>query len=202
MASHEDGLTRETLLRRVRRQRDQQAWEEFVHYYHGYVYGIARRMGLNHHDAEEVVQAVMLKCWQKLPEFEYDPRKGRFRGWLCTVAGNEVKMLLRRRSQGLNRLTPDQQAEVQGYLSQVDANPTEQLIEREWVTYITTLAWQRIQSDVGEKERQAFEMLSKGKPAETVAQALALTVSSVYVYKKRVQDRLREEIVELNNELD
>ena len=202
MANHEDGLTRETLIRRVRRQRDQQAWGEFVKYYQGYVYGIARRMGLNHHDAEEVVQTVMLKCWQKLPEFEYDPRKGRFRGWLCTVAGNEVKMLLRRRSHGLDRLTPDQHAEVEGYLRQVDANPTEQLIEREWVTYITTLAWQRIQGEVGAKEQQAFELLSKGQPAEAVAQALALTVSSVYVYKKRVQDRLREEIVQLNNELD
>ena len=202
MASNEEWLTHETLIRRVRRQRDQKAWNEFVHYYQGYVYGIARRMGLNHHDAEEIVQAVMLKCWQKLPEFEYDQRKGRFRGWLCTVAGNEVKMLLRRRSHGLDRLTPDQHAEVQGYLRQVDVNPTEQLIEREWVSYITTLAWQRIQGEIGEKEGQAFEMISKGQPAEAVARALELTVSSVYVYKKRVQDRLREEIVRLNNDLD
>lgn len=202
MAPNEEWLTRETLLQRVRRQRDQQAWGEFVQYYQRYVYSIAYRMGLNHHDAEEIVQTVMLKCWQKLPEFEYDQRKGRFRGWLCTVAGNEVKMLMRRRSQGLNQLTPDKRAEVQGYLHQVDANPTEQMIEREWVTYITTLAWQRIQNDVGDKEKKAFEMLSKGKQVEEVAQALDLTVSSVYVYKKRVQDRLRQEIVLLNNELD
>ena len=202
MADHQEWLTRETLLRRVRRQHDQQAWEEFVRYYRGYVVSVARRMGLNHHDSEEVVQTVMLKCWQKLPEFEYDQRKGRFRGWLCTVAGNEVKMLLRRRSQGLARLTEDQRAEVQGYLQQVDATPTEQLIEREWVTYITTLAWDRIQSAVGENEKRAFELLSKGQTAETVAQTLGLTVSSVYVYKKRVQDRLREEIVALNNDLD
>ncbi len=202
MPPQEDWLTRETLLRRVRRQHDQKAWEEFVHYYRAYVFGIARRMGLNHHDAEEIVQTVMVKCWEKLPEFEYDQRKGRFRGWLCTVAGNEVKMLLRRRSHGLDKLTPDKLAEMQDYLRQVDANPTEQLIEREWVTYITTLAWKRIQNDVGEKEKQAFEMISKGQSADAVAQALGLTVSSVYVYKKRVQDRLRDEIVELNNDLD
>lgn len=202
MATHDDWLTRETLLRRVRRQHDQKAWEEFVLYYRGYVNGIALRMGLNHHDAEEIVQTVMLKCWQKLPDFEYDQRKGRFRGWLCTVAGNEVKMLLRRRSQGLNSLTPDKLAEVQEYLRQVDANPTEQMIEREWVTYITTLAWKRIQGDVGEKEKKAFKLISKGATAEAVAKELAITVSSVYVYKKRVQDRLRDEIVLLNNELD
>ena len=195
-------MTRETLIRRVRRQRDQKAWSEFVEYYQGYVYGIARRMGLNHHDAEEIVQTVMLRCWHKLPEFEYDQRQGRFRGWLCTMTGNEVKMLLRRRSQGLGRLTPEQRTEAQGYLQQVDTNPTEQLIEREWVSYITTLAWQRIQGEVGAKEKQAFELLSQGKPVETVARTLDLTTSSVYVYKKRVQDRLRREIVRLNNELD
>jgi len=202
MANHDAWLTRETLIRRVRRQRDQRAWNEFVRYYQRYVYRIACHMGLNHHDAEEIVQTVMLKCWEKLPEFEYDQQQGRFRGWLCTMASNEVKMLMRRRSQWLNRLPPDKRAEVQGYLHQLDANPTEQMIEREWVAYITTLAWQRIQADVGAKEKKAFEMISKGQPAELVAQALDLSVSSVYVYKKRVQDRLRQEIVLLNNELD
>jgi RNA polymerase sigma factor (sigma-70 family) len=202
MADQKECFTRETLLRRVRRQHDQLAWDEFVRYYQGYVHNIARRMGLNHHDAEEIVQTVMLKCWQKLPEFEYDRSKGRFRGWLCTVAGNEVKMLIRRRSQGLAQLTAEELAEAQQYLRQVDADLTEQMIEREWVSYITTLAWQRIGGAVGEKEKQAFERLSRGALPKDVAEALDLTVSSVYVYKKRVQDRLREEIVRLNSELD
>ena len=51
-------VTRETLIKRVRRQRDQAAWEEFVYYYRGYVYNIGRRMGLTHHDAEEVVRYI------------------------------------------------------------------------------------------------------------------------------------------------
>lgn len=202
MADKNDFLTRVTLLQRVRRQHDQQAWEEFVRYYRDYVYNIARRMGLNHHDAEEVVQTVMLKCWQKLPEFEYDSDKGRFRGWLCTVAGNEVKMLIRRREKGLQQLTPEEAAEVMQYLQQVDADPTEQMIEREWIAYITNLAWREVQGMVSTKEQQAFERLSKGEAPDTVAQALGLCVSSVYVYKKRTQDRLRAAIVRLNTELD
>jgi DNA-directed RNA polymerase specialized sigma24 family protein len=79
MSDRQEWMTRETLLKRVRRQHDQQAWEEFARYYQGYVHSIARRMGLSHHDAEETVQAVMLKCWQKLPEFEYDRCKCGFR---------------------------------------------------------------------------------------------------------------------------
>jgi RNA polymerase sigma factor (sigma-70 family) len=195
-------VTRETLIKRVRRQRDQQAWEEFVYYYRGYVYGIARRMGLEHHDAEEIVQTVMVKLWKTLPDFEYDERKGRFRGWLCTVTGNEVKMLLRSRATKLEKLTPDKQHEVREYLHRVQPEPSQALADQEWVRYITTLAWQRIGDAFTDKERTAFERMSKGDDVEAVARALELTTSSVYVYKKRVYDRLRAEIVRLNNELD
>jgi len=195
-------VTRETLIKRVRRQRDQAAWEEFVYYYRGYVYNIGRRMGLTHHDAEEVVQTVMLKLWKTLPEFVYDERKGRFRGWLCTVTGNEVKMLLRSRATKLNRLTPDEQHEVRQYLHRVQPEPNKALADREWVTYVSTLAWQRITAEFSDNEKTAFERMSKGDDVEVVAKALGLASSSVYVYKKRVTDRLRQEIVRLNNELD
>ena len=195
-------VTRETLIKRVRRQRDQQAWEEFVYYYRGYVYNIACHMGLKHHDAEEVVQTVMLKLWKTLPNFVYDERKGRFRGWLCTVTGNEVKMLLRNRATKLDRLTPDQQYEVRQYLHRVQPEPNQTVADREWVTYVSTLAWQRVSKELSANERTAFERTSKGDPVEAVATTLGLTTSSVYVYKKRVTDRLRQEIVRLNNELD
>jgi RNA polymerase sigma factor (sigma-70 family) len=195
-------VTRETLIKRVRRQRDEAAWEEFVYYYRGYVYNIARRMGLTHHDAEEIVQTVMVKLWKTLPEFEYDDRKGRFRGWLCTVTGNEVKMLLRSRTTKINRLTPDEQHEVRQYLHRVQPEPSTALAEREWVRYVSALAWQRVGPEFSANEKAAFERMSKGEDVEVVAKALGLAPSSVYVYKKRVTDRLRQEIVRLNNELD
>jgi RNA polymerase sigma factor (sigma-70 family) len=194
--------TRETLIRRVRRQHDERAWEEFVYYYRGYVYRIARRMGLGHHDGEEIVQVVMLKLWKKLPDFEYDERKGRFRGWLCTVTGNEVRMLLRRKARDLERLSPAQQQEVRDYLHRVTVPAPDAWAEQEWVSYVTALAWSRIQGDTGAKERAAFELLSRGATPEEVGVRLGLATSSVYVYKKRVQDRLRVELARLNRDLD
>jgi RNA polymerase sigma factor (sigma-70 family) len=201
MSAEDAWLTRETLLQRVRRQYDQVAWEEFVYYYRGYVYNIACRMGLSHHDAEEVVQTVMVQLWKKLPEFEYDSRKGRFRGWLCTVAGNEVKMLLRRKSRDIERLSPAEKEDLIQHLHKVET-PSEELAEQEWVTYITTLAWNRVQEEFGVNEKAAFEMVSKGVPVEEVSKKLGITTSSVYVYKKRVTDRLKQEIIRLNNDLD
>ena len=195
-------LTRETLLQRVRGQRDQKAWEEFANAYSGYIHNIACRMGLRHHDAEEVGQNVMLQLWKKLPEFEYDVRRGRFRGWLCKVTGNEVKMLLRRRSHDVERLTSEQREELSRAIEIAQTTPSEDLAEREWMNYVTTLAWNRVQGRLGEKEKSAFEMVSKGTPVEEVAAILGIATSSVYVYKKRVKDLLTREIMALNKDLD
>ena len=90
MSDKEQCNTRETLLQRIRNRHDEESWEDFVYYYRQYIYIICRGMGVNHHDSEELVQKVMMKAWDKLPEFEYDKKK-RFRGWLCMVTGNTVK---------------------------------------------------------------------------------------------------------------
>lgn len=195
-------LTRETLLNRVRRKYDEEAWKEFVFYYQAYVSKIASRMGLSHHDTEEVVQNVMLKLWKKLPEFQYDSSKGRFRGWLCTVAGNEAKQLWQRRSRDLDRLEPDERIELTKYLEEIQTAPSSEMAEQEWVAYVMTMAWNGVKGEFGVKEKAAFEMLSKGAEVETVSRELGIAPSSVYVYKKRVTDRLKEEVARLNRELD
>jgi RNA polymerase sigma factor (sigma-70 family) len=195
-------MTRETLLMRVRKQYDEAAWEEFVHYYRGYVYNIARRMGLSHHDAEEAVQTVMVQLWKKLPEFEYDSRRGRFRGWLCTVTSNAVKTMMQRKSRDLDRLTAGEQEELGRYLHEIKTAPGDELAEREWMAYIMTMAWNRVREELGENEKAAFEMVSRGAGVDEVSQKLGITTSSVYVYKKRVTDRLKLVVAELNEELD
>jgi RNA polymerase sigma factor (sigma-70 family) len=198
----ESWVTRETLLNRVRRQYDEESWKEFVFYYRGYVYNIASRMGLNHHDAEEVGQDVMVKLWKKIPEFQYDSNKGRFRGWLCTVTANRVKQLWRTKSGDLDRLTPDEREELTSYLREIQTEPSDDLAEQEWATYVITMAWARVQREFGENEKAAFEMLSKGADVDEVSKQLGIAPSSVYVYKKRVVDRLKQEVVRLNRELD
>jgi RNA polymerase sigma factor (sigma-70 family) len=202
MDDHDALLTRETLLQRVRRERDEKAWSEFSAAYGRYIYNLAIGMGLAHHDAQEVGQNVMLQLWKKLPDFEYDVRKGRFRAWLCAVTSNEVKMLIRSRTRDLNRLDAAQREQLDHAMEASQKGPDAEFAEREWVNYITTLAWERVRDTVGEKERIAFELVSEGRGVEDVATTLNLTSSSVYVYKKRVQDLLTKEIVALNCELD
>lgn len=199
-AADDAPLTRVTLIQRLRVQQDAHSWQEFVIHYQGYIHRLARRMGVSHHDAEEAVQDVCLKAWQALPTFTYDPGKGRFRGWLWQVTANEVRMRWRSRRRELP-LLPGEEDSLDNRPDPADAE-TAKWAEEEWRAHVTTVAWQNVSPTFEERTRQVFEKLSKGSTVENVATELGLAPSSVYVYKKRVQDRLKEEIRRLNEVLD
>jgi RNA polymerase sigma-70 factor (ECF subfamily) len=82
--------TRTSLLRRVRNPNDAASWAEFVAIYEPLLLSYIRKRGLNDHDAQDVVQTVFITLLRKLPKFELDHSRGRFRTWLWQVAFKAV----------------------------------------------------------------------------------------------------------------
>ena len=83
--------TRKTILNRLRMtQTDQIAWDEFYKIYWKLVHSVALKAGLSHVDAQEVVQNTFIKVAKNIGKFEYDPRKGKFRNWLCLIAKQQA----------------------------------------------------------------------------------------------------------------
>ncbi|NQZ57484.1 MAG: sigma-70 family RNA polymerase sigma factor [Lentisphaeraceae bacterium] len=193
--------TRQTMLLRLRDKHDDDSWEEFVSYYKQYIYNIVRYMKLNHHDATEIVQLVIIKLWKKLPTFKYDEHRGRFRNWLHTVTANQVKDFLRKKGAALSHIPDPEKMKEESYINGVSLPEIESIAEREWKTYISNLAWERLQKTFTKTVCDAFMLMIEGYDGATVAQKLDIAESSVYVYKKRVQDRLKKEIGILNSEL-
>ena len=189
--------TRVTLLAKLRDQHDEGAWADFAYYYRNYIYNIVRRMNLSHDDAEEIVQIVLIQSWEKLPEFEYDPGKGRFRGWLCRVTGNAVKNYLRDHKNRFVELSEEMQLDPK----LITDPEIEKIAEEEWEEYIPKLAWKNVEKHFDTNVRRVFLMLTGGKAVAEIATELGITESSVYVYRKRIQDRLRPEIKRLKHEL-
>ena len=200
LAGYDSPLTHVTLIQRLRVQQDAGAWQEFVTHYQGYIHRLARRMGANHHDAEETVQDVCLNAWKALPTFAYDPGKGRFRGWLWQVTANQVRARWRNQRRETPLLEEDADA--------IDdiPDPTEpaatKWAEEEWQAHVASIAWHNVKGEFEDRTRQAFEKISQGAPLEAIAAELNLAPASIYVYKKRVLDRLRQEIQRLNEVLD
>jgi len=193
--------TRLTLLQKIKNCQDEQSWEEFVDYYKGYIYAIILNMNINYHDTQDLVQAVLLKAWKNLPEFEYDPGKGRFRGWLTTVTKNTVKRFLHKQSRQLNNADENKRKEFEEYLENVSLPDIDNIAQREWETYISKMAWENIALELADTVKAVFEELMNGQKPRDIAQKYDFAENTVHVYKKRVQKLMFKEILRLEAEL-
>src|SRR4051794_21112467 len=89
--------TRPSLLVRLKDAADHEAWRQLVELYAPLVYRFVRRRGLQDADAADLTQEVLRAVAGAAGEFEYDPERGTFRGWLFTVARNKLHTFLKRR---------------------------------------------------------------------------------------------------------
>jgi RNA polymerase sigma factor (sigma-70 family) len=193
--------THETLLQSLRSSYDEAAWERFTDYYQDYIYSVARQMQLNHHDSQDIVQQVLLKSWKNLKDFEYDPGQGKFRGWLCTVTGNTVKNFLAQRH-ALLKKTANFGESDQNYLSQVRVPEIEKIAEEEWRHFITNKALALIKNQFSDQVFAAFSQLLEGKSIAEVSLNLELKENTIYRYRRRIEEALKQEILRLEYQLN
>lgn len=63
--------------------------------YQGWIYNVALKMTLDHHDAEDVTQEILIKLITKLAT--YDRQKASFRTWLYRIVANHVLNMRKRK---------------------------------------------------------------------------------------------------------
>ncbi|WDE97764.1 RNA polymerase sigma factor [Lentisphaera profundi] len=195
--SNDPWKTRITLLERIKQANNQDAWEDFCTYYQQYLYNILRRMNMDTSEAEDISQLVLLKMWNKLPSFELDKDRGKFRSWLATVVRNQAADYIKKKHREIPRLqSPSEDAAGLSLNSDLS-----QIITEEWESYLLKKAWNNITNEFDQVTLKGFEMLSKGMNVELIAEELKVKTSTVYAHKKRVKDRLKVEIRRLKNEL-
>src|SRR6516165_8332502 len=97
-----------SLLVRLRDRADQRAWAEFVGRYSPLIRYWCRAWFPR--EADDLVQEVLARFVTSAGSIDYDPRRGRFRGWLKTVTHHLMADLKRRhpmRGQGGSSEHPD-----------------------------------------------------------------------------------------------
>ena len=82
--------TRSSLIQRLKATINGESWEEFFHTYWELIYNVARRAGLSEADAQDIVQETVLKVHNSLDRFEYNRKRGTFKGWLRTVTRSRL----------------------------------------------------------------------------------------------------------------
>lgn len=179
-----------SLLERLKRPEDKEAWQRFVRLYTPMIHRWAVAAGLESNDANDLTQEVFLTLIRVLPEFVYDPHKS-FRGWLKTVAINRLRDS-NRRLQGKRRL---EHAAIDRITDENDTDPAKLFEEADYRQYLVGRAMQLIQTDFEPTTWQIWKAcVVMGQPPRDVAERFGVTVNAVYLTKARVLRRLREEL--------
>jgi RNA polymerase sigma-70 factor (ECF subfamily) len=187
--------TRPSLLVRLRDARDADAWREFVELYGPIVYRFGRRHRLQDADAADLTQEVLRGVSAGLGKFNYDPRRGSFRGWLFTLAHHKLYDLLARRRRQEQGSGDSAALEL---LNDVPAPDSEEVWNQEHDQQVFAWAAEQVRGQFTETTWRAFWATAvEGRDPAAVAEELSLSVGAVYVAKSRVQARLREQIQQI-----
>jgi RNA polymerase sigma-70 factor (ECF subfamily) len=205
--------TRPTLLFRLQDWSDEKSWNEFYALYHHFIYGLARRAGLEHADAEEVTQDVFRKVAETIHTFESDPHRGTFRGWLATVTRRRVTDKFRaKRPDQLGqpgRRSPEADDRTRTIERLPDTSGTAHpwldaaAEDDEWRKHVLATALARLARRVSAKHFQIFDLhASQRWPALRIARELGVNPATVYVISHRLTKQLKIEVARLERELE
>ena len=191
--------TRQSLLSRLKDWNDQESWKVFFETYWKLIYKAAIKAGLNDAEAQDVVQETVISVFKSMPGFEYDAKKGSFKGWLLQLTRWRIADQLRKRLPigeylERNTRTSTKTKEFEGILDPV-SHSLEALWDEEWENNLLEAAIERVKKKVDPKLYQAFDLyVFKKWPVLKVALTLKINPGKVYLTKHRMSNLIKKEI--------
>ena len=201
--------TRQSLLERLRDPSAERAWEDFYEMYWGVIVRYSQKQGLDEASAYDVLQETMVVLMRKLPEFEYNPSKGKFRNFLLTVVHRKGLSAMRRKARrpevSIDSVRDADDSPMVERLEDDNVVLPHEIMESQWRESMQEEALRRVRDDPRVKER-TFEVFRSyvidGEPAPLVAQQFEIKENAVYQVKDRMIKRLEQEISKLVGEIE
>lgn len=184
--------TRVSLIERICDPQDAESWADFVALYGPFVYEIARQRGLQDSDACDVVQEVMHQVMRSIVNFDADPSRGHFRGWIRVITR---RTLIRHYRQNQNRNRGKGGSTAMLELYELPDDRDDDRWESEHRRHLFRWAAERVRGEFLDRTWRAFWMNTVEElPAKDVADICEISVGAVYIAKSRVIRRIREQI--------
>ena len=190
-------LTRGSLLLRLGagESRDREiSWQAFHDQYAPIIRGFARNVGTPKSMIDDLVQEVMTGFFRASRRFEYDPDKGRFRGYLKTVVIRALSAMRHQRR-------GEQEWEEERFLERPG------VVERAWGMEWTAALLERAVlearalSRLTDQSWDAFELTARrGVPLQEAADQLGMSPDAVKKARTRVSATVREHLSRLRSE--
>jgi len=191
--------TRASLILRLPRTEDAEAWREFVAIYEPFIHRFARRQGFQEVDARDLVQNVLLSVVNAVGRWQADPKRARFRTWLFTIARNQfLDQMAKKRRQPVRS---GSSSVVDWLLQQPAPDDLAEQLALEHRQTVFRFAAARVRRSFKLTTWRAFWMTSVEQcPVEEAAESLGLTAGAVYIARARVLARLRDEVRQLEGD--
>lgn len=169
-------LSDETLMEQVKQQ-EVAAFTLLYDRYASAIYALAAHL-LGPADAEEVVQEIFLRLWQKAHQF--DAQTGLFKSWFMTIARNHIWDILKQRTHE-QRLVATY--EIEQRLSEPN-DPAHQATEEVWGQQQQAVLLQALHNLPPEQRRAIVMAYFGGFSQSAIAQELGWPLGTV---KKRIR---------------
>lgn len=173
------------------REENAEAWSRLVDLWTPLLFGFCRSRGFSKEDADDIVQAVMIRVYKGLPKFCRDGKGKRFRFWIMKILRNEVADSYKRRTNGATAVGG---SENQMHLGNV-AEPIDES-ESDWFSpaRIISRLLDVIKSDFSEQNWRAFELVHlENHTNKEVAEMLGINENTVRQATFRIRKRITEE---------
>jgi RNA polymerase sigma factor (sigma-70 family) len=209
--------TRPSLLNRLKSGDDAESWQDFYRIYGRLVRDFAIQAGLNHTEADEVVQETAIAMSRHLPEYRYDPKVCRFKTWLLNQTSWRIKDQFKKRKHdgavasgslamaGGSPAPPRDETRTATINRVPDAAAADldAVFESQWRKNLFDVAVERVKLKFSLKQFQIFDLVVlKEWPAATVAQSLGVSLANVYVIRHRISSAIKKETKRLETQLE
>jgi RNA polymerase sigma-70 factor (ECF subfamily) len=197
--------TRRSLLGRLKNLDDQDSWKVFFDTYWKLIYNTAHKSGLTESEAQDVVQETILAVCKNMPQFEYDERKGSFKGWLLGQTRWRIADQFRKREPVFDAKRKRVETSTRTGTIERVADPASLVLEEnwntEWETNLMVVALEHLKRNVDAKHYQAYDLCAmKGWSVTKAARFLGLSSGNVYLIKHRLTKLLKKEVERLQDE--
>ncbi len=194
--------TRISLLCKISQNpNDSQGWAELVAFYQSPIYRTLRCRRLQHADAMEVTQQVLVALVRYLPQFENDGKPASFRRWLNRIISNLCWKAWAARQNPIAAARNPMTCEGREFEEVADQQQQEEVrhdLEIQHYRHCFRLAAEKVRPLFTPTTWQAFWLSSvEGLSPTDVAKTLGLSPGAVYIARSRVIARLRHEVEQM-----
>jgi RNA polymerase sigma-70 factor (ECF subfamily) len=185
--------TRPSLIVRLKGQRNELAWEEFVRAYEPFLNSLVARRGVPVRHVPDVTQQILTAIARSVEQWTDDGQPASFRRWLTRVARHVVIRFMTK-----ERREPGGQGGTAwlDQLHDVAAEPDRTQLQ-EYDFELILWAADQIRSEFRTTSWTAFwETLIEGRAVDEVSRRLGVSPGSIYMSRSRIMARIRAKVRE------